>query len=170
MWFFIKKQLNKREFPLHKNALCQVWLKLDRLNWRKKSLNVTNAILVFHYNLPLEMDLSLLVNKLDILSKKDVVESGEEVRVFLLFCYYPNWERTWPLIWTSFIPKKLSKLCGCSAEASKLSWLLNSSIYEFYNVAMISPRRSSWPFTWISLTTQGCLSFVPTFVEVKREV
>ena len=119
MWFFIKKQLNKLEFPLHKNALCQVWLKLDRLNWRKKSLNVANAILVFHYNLPLEMDLSLLVNKLEILSKKDVSYqvllnvlwgSGEEVKVFSLFCYYPSLGKDMARNLNLLHPKKAFKI------------------------------------------------------------
>ena len=40
--------------PLQKDALCKVWLKLIRLTWRKRLLNVVNVFSLFRYNLSFE--------------------------------------------------------------------------------------------------------------------
>ena len=52
--------VNKLESPLSKDALCQLWLKLAQLFWRKIFLNVFNRISNFCYYLPLEKGVAAL--------------------------------------------------------------------------------------------------------------
>ena len=46
--------LNKLESPSPKDALCQVWLKLDQWFWRRRFLNFVNVFSLFRNYLPLE--------------------------------------------------------------------------------------------------------------------
>ena len=66
--------LNKLESPSSKDALCQVWLKLAQWFWRRGFFNFVNVFSLFLYNLPLEKDRALHLNKVE--SGKDRVNSG----------------------------------------------------------------------------------------------
>ena len=57
--------LNKLEFPLPKDALCQVWLKLAQWFWRRRILNVLNVFLLFRNYLPFEKGVALHLNKFE---------------------------------------------------------------------------------------------------------
>ena len=46
--------LNKIESPSPKDALCQVWLKLDGWFWRRRFFNFVNVFSLFRNYLPLE--------------------------------------------------------------------------------------------------------------------
>ena len=46
--------LNKLEFALTKDALCQIWLKLAQQFWRRKYINFVDELSLFHDYLPLE--------------------------------------------------------------------------------------------------------------------
>ena len=71
--------LNKFESPSPKNALCQVWLKLAKLFW-KRYLNFDNEFLLFRYYPLLEKGGTLHLNKLESPSPKDcLVEIGQAV-------------------------------------------------------------------------------------------
>ena len=52
-------QLYKLKFPSHKNALCQVWLKLANWFFRRRFLNFVHLFSVLRNNLPLEKGLSI---------------------------------------------------------------------------------------------------------------
>ena len=54
--------LNKILFPLSKDALCQVWMKLAQWFWRRRFLNMFNIILHFYY-IPLEKGMTFHLNK-----------------------------------------------------------------------------------------------------------
>ena len=66
-------KFNKLEFPLPKDALCQVWLKLAQWFWRRRCLNFVNVYLLLHYYLPLEKGMSLHLNKLEFPLPKDAL-------------------------------------------------------------------------------------------------
>ena len=55
--------LYKLESPLHKDALCQVWLKLVQWFLRRRFLHFVNVILLFHNCFPLEKCGALHLNK-----------------------------------------------------------------------------------------------------------
>ena len=57
--------LNKLESPLHKDALCQIWLTLAQWFWRRRILNFVNLFSLFRYYLPLEKSGVLHLNKLE---------------------------------------------------------------------------------------------------------
>ena len=57
--------LNKLDFPLPKDVLCQVWLKLARWFWRRRFLNLVNVFSLFLNYLPFEKGGALHLNKLD---------------------------------------------------------------------------------------------------------
>ena len=65
--------LNKLESPSHKNALCQVWLKLAEWFWRKKNFLICQCISQFRNNRRLEKGRTLHLNKLESLSPKNAV-------------------------------------------------------------------------------------------------
>ena len=118
MWFLIKKQLNKLEFPLHENALCQVWLKLDKLNWRRKSLIVTNQS-------------PSLVEIGQVELKKKIFNCHQSITVFLLFCYYFSLGKDMALSLNLLHPKKkLSKLCEVRLKIVSLVDL-EKNIFKF---------------------------------------
>jgi hypothetical protein len=62
--------LSKIKFPLPKDNLCQVWLKLAQWFW-KRFLNDPSPFLHFCDYLPFEKDLALYLNKLDFPLPKD---------------------------------------------------------------------------------------------------
>ena len=55
---------NKLEFPLPKDALCQVLLKLAQWFWRRRFLNFVNVFSVIRKYLPLEKGRAFHLNKL----------------------------------------------------------------------------------------------------------
>jgi hypothetical protein len=57
--------LHKLEFPLPKDNLCQVWLKLAQWFWREFFLNNPTLFLHFCDYLPFEEELILYLNKLE---------------------------------------------------------------------------------------------------------
>ena len=57
--------LNKLKFPLPKDALCQVWLKLAQWFWRRRFFNFVNVFSLFRNYLPLEKDRTFHLNKLE---------------------------------------------------------------------------------------------------------
>jgi hypothetical protein len=63
--------LNKLKFPLPKDDLCQVWLKLAKWFWRRRFLNDSTPLLHFCDYLPFEQELALYLNKLEFPSPKD---------------------------------------------------------------------------------------------------
>ena len=66
-------QQNKLEFPLSKDALYQVRLKLAQWFWRRRFLIILNMILHFRYYLPFEKGATLHLNNLDTPLTKDAV-------------------------------------------------------------------------------------------------
>ena len=65
--------LNKLESPPLKDVLCKVWLKLTKLFWIRRFLNIFNIILIFCYYLPLEKGVALHLKKLESPSSKDTL-------------------------------------------------------------------------------------------------
>ena len=66
--------LNKLEFPLPKDALCHVWLKLAKRFWGRKFLNFVNVFSLFLiYPPPLEKGRVLHLNKLESPLPKDAL-------------------------------------------------------------------------------------------------
>ena len=63
--------LNKFESPSPKNALCKVWLKLERWFWSRRFLNFINVFSVFRNYLPLENGAALHLNQSEFTSPKD---------------------------------------------------------------------------------------------------
>ena len=68
-----RDHLNKLESASLKDALCQVWSKLDHWFWLNRFFNSVNSFLLFHYYLPLEKDVVLHMSKLESTSPKDVL-------------------------------------------------------------------------------------------------
>ena len=82
--------LNKPESPLPKDALCQVWLKLDQWFWRRRFFNFVNVFSLFRNYPPLEKGGALHLNKLESPSPKDALcqvslklEEDENVKNFI---------------------------------------------------------------------------------------
>jgi hypothetical protein len=74
--------LKNLEFPLPKNDLYQVWLKLVRWFYRRRLFKIFSVILLFCYYLPLDKGVPLYLNKLESPPPKDDLwpsGSGEEV-------------------------------------------------------------------------------------------
>ena len=65
--------LNKLISPSHKDALCQVWLKLAQWFWRRRFLNFVNVFSLFRNYLPLGKGGALHLNKLESPSHKDAL-------------------------------------------------------------------------------------------------
>ena len=65
--------LNKLISPSHKNALCQVWLKLAQWFWIRRFFNFVNVFSLFRNYLPLEKSGALHLNKLESPSPKDAL-------------------------------------------------------------------------------------------------
>ena len=57
--------LNKLECPTPKDALLQVWLKLDRWFWKRRFFNFVNVFALFRNCLPLEKGGVLHLNNLE---------------------------------------------------------------------------------------------------------
>ena len=70
-WPLIWTNLN----PLHpcKDALCQDWLKLAQLFWRRRFLIFVNVFLLFCNYIPLKKDVVLHLNKQESPSPKDAL-------------------------------------------------------------------------------------------------
>ena len=81
--------LNKLEFPLPKDALCQVWLKLVQWLWTRRFLNLVNVFSLFHNYLPLDKEGTLHLNKLESPSSKDAL-----CQVWLKLAQW-FWRRRW---------------------------------------------------------------------------
>ena len=93
-------QLNKLESPSLKDTLCQIWLKLAQLFWRRRVLNFINVFSLFRYYLPLEKGGALRLKKRESPSPKDALcqiwlklawwfwrrRFLNSVNVFSLFC------------------------------------------------------------------------------------
>ena len=75
--------------PSHKDALCQVWLKLAQWFWRRRFLNFVNVFSLFHYYLPLEKSGALHLNKLESPSHRDTL-----CQVWLILAQW-FWRRRW---------------------------------------------------------------------------
>ena len=58
-------QLNKLESPSSKDALCQVWLKLDQPFWRRGFKNFVNVVLLVRNDIPLAKGWALRLNELE---------------------------------------------------------------------------------------------------------
>ena len=65
--------LNKHISPSSKDALCQVWLKLNQWFWRRRFLNFINVFSLFQNYLLLEKGGVLHLNKLESPSPKDAL-------------------------------------------------------------------------------------------------
>ena len=65
--------LNKLESSLPKDALCQVWLKLDQWFWRRRFLMFVNVLLLSHNYLLFEKGMALHLNKLKSPSPKNAL-------------------------------------------------------------------------------------------------
>ena len=65
--------LNKLKSPSPKDALCEVWLKLDQWFWKRKFFNFVNVFSLFRNYLPLEKGGALHLNKLESPSPKDAL-------------------------------------------------------------------------------------------------
>jgi hypothetical protein len=63
--------LNNLEFPLPKDDLCQVWLKLACWFWRRRFLKIFSVFLLFCDYLPLERSNPLHFNNLESPPPKD---------------------------------------------------------------------------------------------------
>ena len=65
--------LNKIESPLPKDALCQDWLNLAEMFWRRRFFYCVNVVLLFLYYFPLEKGVAPHLNKLKFPSPKDAL-------------------------------------------------------------------------------------------------
>jgi hypothetical protein len=132
--------LNKLESPLHKDDLCQVWLKLAQWFWRRRFLNDPILFLHFCDYLPLEEDLALYLNKLEFPSPKGNVcqvwlnlacwfwrRFLKNVSVFLLFCYYLPLESGNPLHLYK-LEFLLPKVDLCQVWLKLAQWFLRKNI------------------------------------------
>ena len=64
----------KLDFPSHKDAFCEVWLKLAMWYLRRRiSLNYDNVFLLFCNHIPLENCTVIYLNKLESLSPKNAL-------------------------------------------------------------------------------------------------
>ena len=95
------------------------------LTWGR-FLNVFNIILKFHYNLPLEADAALHLNKFDSPSPKEAVANVwlklaqwfrkrrflNIFNVILQFPYHPPWKRAVFFIWINLNPFQPKMLCA----------------------------------------------------------
>ena len=79
----------KLESPSPKDALCQVWLKLDQWFLRRRFFNFVNVFLLFHNYLHLEKGEALNLNKLEFPSPKDTL-----CQVWLKLAQW-FWRRRW---------------------------------------------------------------------------
>ena len=70
--------LNILDFPLPKDALCQVWLKLAQRFWRR-FLNFVNVSSLFCNHLPLEKGVVLHLSKLEFPSPNDALCHDNEI-------------------------------------------------------------------------------------------
>ena len=66
-------QLKKSKFPLPKDSLCQIWLKLAQWLWRRRCFNFINVFSLFRNYLPLQKGRVLRVNKPEFPSLKDAL-------------------------------------------------------------------------------------------------
>ena len=110
--------LNKHISPSSKDALCQVWLKLNQWFWRRRFLNFINVFSLFQNYLLLEKGGVLHLNKLESLSPKDAWCQDwlklaqwfwkrrflNFVNVFSLFHNYLPLEKGGSFIWTNLNP------------------------------------------------------------------
>ena len=101
--------LNKLESHSFKDALCQVWLKLDSRSGEEDFLNFIYVFLIFHNHLPLETGWVLHLPKLESPSPKDALYQVWSklaqlfwrrrflnfVNVFSLFLYYLPLKKRW---------------------------------------------------------------------------
>ena len=69
-WAFL---LNKLESLSPRDTLCQVWLKLAQLFWRRRFLKVVNLFLLFPNYLPFGKGVALHLNKLESPSPRDTL-------------------------------------------------------------------------------------------------
>ena len=65
--------LSNLEFLSPKDTLCQVWLKLAQLFWRKWIFNFIKVFLLFRYYLPLEIERPLYLNQFKSPSYEDAL-------------------------------------------------------------------------------------------------
>ena len=104
--------LNKLESPSPKDALCQVWLKLAQLFWRRRFFKFVKVFSQFRNYLPLEKDGALHLSKLESPSPNNALyqdwlklaqwfwrrEFFNFVNVFSLFRNYRPLEKGGPFI------------------------------------------------------------------------
>ena len=81
--------LNNLKSTSLKDALCQVWLKLAQWFWRRRFFNFVNVFSLFRNYLPLKKGGTLLLNKLETSSPKDVL-----CQVWLKLAQW-FWRRRW---------------------------------------------------------------------------
>ena len=131
--------LKKFEFPLSKNTLCLVWLKLAQRFWRR-FLKVVNFFFNFCYYLPLEKGQgpSFERNWIPLTQGSSVpslVEIGPvvlETKSSMYFHYVAiisfDKDRKWPFIWTNLNHLHLQCFMWNMVELNSV--ILNKSICE----------------------------------------
>ena len=114
--------LNKFEFPLPNDALCQVWLKLPQW-FLRRFLNFVNVFLLFCNYLPLERGVAYHMNNLNLLHPRILCAKfcwkWPNGKIFFLilsmyfryFVIFSPWKRAWPFIWINLDPLHLRMLC-----------------------------------------------------------
>ena len=139
--------LYKLESPSVKNALCQVWLKLDQW-FRKRVLKVFNVFLLFHNNLPFEKGVVHHLHKHESPSPKYAM-----CQVWLKFAQW-FWRR-----W------KCEKFTDGRTDwqtddrwSEKLLWAFSSGELKTHHFLLHYFLKPGIPFT------HGC--FVPSLVEI----
>ena len=65
--------LNKVESPWHRDALCQVWLKMAQWFWKRQFVNFVNVFSQFHKYLPFEKGGALHLNQIKSPSPWDIL-------------------------------------------------------------------------------------------------
>ena len=151
--------LNKLEFPSSRDTLCQIWLKLAHLFWRRRFFNLINVFSLFHNYLPLEMGGAFLLNKLESPSLKDTLcqiwlklaqlfwrrRVLNFINVFSLFRNYISlWKRAVPFIWKNLNPLHPGILCAkfgwnWPSGSGEQNFLISSMYFHYF--VLISPLK-----------------------------
>jgi hypothetical protein len=168
--------LNKLESPSPKDYLCQFWLKLALLFWRKRLLNDTTPFLHFVIISPLKRTWPFIWTNLNSLHPKAIISLGFVFTIYVeerfrtqngryfnstIKNVYPFWVLNLSFIHSKYEPEWYNCLClHPRIICTKFDWIwpAGSTEYDFkkfsvyfYSSAIISPWRREIPFIWTNL-------------------
>ena len=143
-WRYVALHLNQFEFPLPKNALCQVWLKLAKQFWRQRFLHFFNVFSLFLNYLPLRKDVVLHLNKVESPSPKQALR--------IVWLKLAQW------FWIRWKCEKFTD----RRQAIKKSHL-SSLLWEQFNVKNFRSAMNKQIWNWVDSLNTGFLQFTRFF-------